>query len=160
MTRFAEHPLFDARKRTTPEAQAGPLGSSVPAPLNHHANHRAGTIGGLLILWPGHVTITTDLSIESYRAKVERVEETICPGFMDQRCQSATLRLQSGPDRGDAGPTVGAMVGLDPDIDPGDEIRVTEAPESPETAEPVMGTGYNFYDFERGKPMALLPCCS
>jgi hypothetical protein len=60
-----------------------------------------GTIGGLVILWPGHVTITTDLSVESYRANVERVEETICPGFMEQRCQHVTLRLQSGPDKGE-----------------------------------------------------------
>ena len=116
-----------------------------------------GTIAGLLILWPGHVTISTDLSVESYRARVERVEETICPGFMEQRCQSVTLRLQSGPDRGETVPLLlGALVGLDPDVDPGDEIRVTEAPEPPETGAPVMGTGYNFYDFERGKPMALL----
>jgi uncharacterized membrane protein len=116
-----------------------------------------GTIGGLVILWPGHVTITTDLSVESYRANVERVEETICPGFMEQRCQNVTLRLQSGPDKGEEAPLVlGAIGGLDPDVDPGDEIRVTRAPKRPDTGEPVVGTGYNFYDFERGKPLALL----
>jgi uncharacterized membrane protein len=116
-----------------------------------------GTIVGLMILWPGHVTITTDLSVESYRTKVERVEETICPGSMERRCRNVTLRLQSGPDRGETAPLLlGAIGGLDPDVDPGDQIRVTKAPKPPKTGEPVVGTGYNFYDFERGKPIALL----
>ena len=46
---------------------------------------------------------------------------------------------------------------LDPDLDPGDDILVTEAPAPPEgAAPPVAGTGYTLYDFQRRSPMLLL----
>ena len=46
--------------------------------------------------------------------------------------------------------------GFDPDVDPGDEVRVTKTPEPPPGAEPVTGTGYSFVDFERRGPMLWL----
>jgi hypothetical protein len=45
--------------------------------------------------------------------------------------------------------------GLDPDLDPGDDIRVTEAPEPPPGAEPA-GPAYSPYDFQRGTLMLVL----
>jgi uncharacterized membrane protein len=88
---------------------------------------------------------------------VLRVEETLCPGFGRQRCQLVTARLESGPDAGRRVQLqLGATGGLDPDLDPGDDIRVTEAAEPPPGSPPVTGTGYSFYDFERGRPMLVL----
>jgi uncharacterized membrane protein len=46
--------------------------------------------------------------------------------------------------------------GLDPDVDPGDDIRVAKAPEPPPGSEAVAGTGYTLYDFERRGPMLIL----
>ena len=84
------------------------------------------------------------------------VEETICPGFGQQRCQLATARLESGPDAGRRIRLQLGATGLDPDLDPGDEIRVAEAPEPPPGAPAVAGTGYTLADFERGTPMLVL----
>ena len=49
-----------------------------------------------------------------------------------------------------------AIRSLDPDLDPGDDIRVTEAPEPPPGQAPIAGPGYAFYDFQRGTPMLWL----
>jgi hypothetical protein len=46
--------------------------------------------------------------------------------------------------------------GLDPDLDPGDEIRVARGPDFSPGTEAVAGTGYAFNDFERRRPMLLL----
>ena len=67
-----------------------------------------------------------------------------------------TARLESGPRAGEAIQIQLAAGGLDPDVDPGDRIRVTEAPEPPPGAEAVTGTGWSLYDFERGRPMLIL----
>jgi hypothetical protein len=116
-----------------------------------------GTVAGLVVLWPGEVGIETELTVDGYRAEVERVVEGLCPGFTDQRCQHVTVRLRSGPDAGESAPLLlGATGGLEPDVDPGDDIKVTRAPEQPERTAPLAGTGYSFYDFERGRPMAVL----
>jgi uncharacterized membrane protein len=64
--------------------------------------------------------------------------------------------IETGPEKGkhitvqlDAG-------GLDPNVDPGDKIRVAKAPKPPKDAPAVAGTGYTLYDFERRGPMLLL----
>jgi uncharacterized membrane protein len=113
---------------------------------------------GLAVLWPGDVDsrLASGVAVESFAATVEEVEETLCPGFQEQRCQQARVRLEEGPDEGRAvGLSLGAG-GFDPDLDPGDQIRVAETPEPPPGAEPVAGTGYSFSDFQRGTPMLIL----
>jgi uncharacterized membrane protein len=115
------------------------------------------TAAGLAILWPGdpEAQIGAGIAVDTERAEVTEVEETICPGFGQQRCQTVTARLESGPDAGrDIRLQLGAT-GLDPDVDPGDGIKVAEAPEPPPGA-PVAGTGYTLVDFERGTPMLVL----
>jgi uncharacterized membrane protein len=68
-----------------------------------------------------------------------------------------TARLQSGPDAGRrVRLQLGATGGLDPDVDPGDGIKVAEAPEPPPGAPAVAGTGYSLVDFQRGTPMTVL----
>jgi uncharacterized membrane protein len=87
---------------------------------------------------------------------VTEVEEATCPGFAEQRCQTVTARLESGPDAGRRIQIQLGATGLDPDVDPGDAIKVAEAPEPPPGAPPVAGTGYTLVDFERGTPMLVL----
>jgi uncharacterized membrane protein len=116
------------------------------------------TVAGLALLWPGEVEsqVAQGISVESEKAKVERVDERFCAGFASQRCQFVAARIESGDESGkrvelqlDAG-------GFDPDVDPGDEIRVAKAPKPPEGAPAVAGTGYTLYDFERRQPMLIL----
>ena len=81
------------------------------------------------------------------------------------RARASVRRTASWPGSGSrAAPTPVASVRvalssgrLDPDLDPGDDILVTEAPAPPEgAAPPIAGTGYTLYDFQRGPPMLLL----
>ena len=119
----------------------------------------AGTVAGLAILWPGDskTRLEGGLVVDTQEAEVAEVTETTCPGLGNQRCQLVTAELTSG--RG-AGRRIqlqlSAIQGFDPDLDPGDDIRVTEAPEPPTGQEPVAGPAYSFYDFQRGTPMLLL----
>jgi uncharacterized membrane protein len=117
------------------------------------------TAVGLAILWPGdpEARIGGGIAVENHAAEVVEVEETFCPGFGNQRCQGVTARLESGPDAGRrVRLQLGAGGGLDPDLDPGDDIRVAEAAEPPPGSPPVAGLGYSFYDFERDRPLLVL----
>jgi uncharacterized membrane protein len=117
------------------------------------------TVAGLAVLWPGDAEpeLGAGVAVESYDAEVVEVEETLCPGFGQQRCQLATVRLDAGPDEGErVRLQLGATAGLDPDLDPGDDVRVAEAAEPPPGAPAVTGTGYTLYDFQRGTPMLVL----
>jgi uncharacterized membrane protein len=119
----------------------------------------AGTAAGLAILWPGdtETQIRGGLAVETQEAEVIEVRESTCPGLGNQRCQLVRARLTSGPDSGEEVELqLSAIQGLDPDLDPGDDIRVTEAPEPPPGQEAVAGPGYSFYDFQRGRPMLVL----
>ena len=116
------------------------------------------TLAGLAVLWPGEIDsqVAQGIAVDSERATVERVEEQVCAGLSGQDCQLVTARLESGERAGGAIQIQLAAGGLDPDVDPGDRIRVTEAPEPPPGAEAVTGTGWSLYDFERGRPMLIL----
>jgi hypothetical protein len=117
------------------------------------------TVVGLVVLWPGHVGTPLEggLNTTSESADVLEVQETACPGFEDRRCQLVTMRLTSGPDRGKkAHLRLGATGLIDPDVDPGDKIKVTETPDAPPGAAPLVGGEYALTDFERGRPMLVL----
>jgi uncharacterized membrane protein len=116
------------------------------------------TAAGLAILWPGdpEARIGAGIAVDTERAEVTEVEETVCPGFGEQRCQAVAARLETGPDAGRRVQLQLGATGLDPDVDPGDEIKVAEAPEPPPGSPPVAGTGYTLVDFERGMPMLVL----
>jgi uncharacterized membrane protein len=116
------------------------------------------TLAGLVLLWPGEVDsqIAQGIAVESEHATVERVEETVCAGISGQECQLATARIESGPETGKRVEIQLGGGGFDPDVDPGDDIRVAKAPEPPAGTEAVAGTGYTLYDFERRGPMLLL----
>ena len=116
------------------------------------------TLAGLVLLWPGEVDsqIAQGIAVETESATVERVEEGACAGFATQNCQLATARIESGPETGKSVEIQLGGGGLDPDVDPGDDIRVAKAPEPPPGSEAVAGTGYTLYDFERRGPMLIL----
>ena len=119
----------------------------------------AGTAIGLAILWPGHdrTQIHADLAVDSRKAEVDEVTETTCPGLGNQRCQLVTARLTDGRSAGKRIQLqLSAVGGLDPDLDPGDDIRVTRAPEPPAGQVAVAGPAWSFYDFQRGTPMLIL----
>jgi uncharacterized membrane protein len=116
------------------------------------------TVVGLVLLWPGDIEsqVAQGIAVDTEKASVDRVEENICAGFAGQECQLVKARLESGPDKGKRIEIQLGGGGLDPDVDPGDKIRVAEAPEPPPGAEAVAGTGYTLYDFERRGPMLIL----
>jgi uncharacterized membrane protein len=119
----------------------------------------AATAAGLAILWPGDSDsrIQGGLAVDSEAAEVVEVRETLCPGLGNQDCQLVTAELTSGPDAGESVELqLSAIQGFDPDLDPGDDIRVTKAPEPPPGQEAVAGPAYSFYDFQRGTPMLVL----
>lgn len=116
------------------------------------------TVVGLVVLWPGDVetTLAEGFAVDSQRAEVQRVEERLCPNFTQQTCQLVTVRLETGPDAGRDARLQLSASGLDPDLDPGDQIRVTKGPEARPGTEGVAGAGYTFNDFERRGPMLVL----
>ncbi len=116
------------------------------------------TVVGLVVLWPGDVEtqIAQGVAVETEPATVTKVVEGLCTGLSGQRCQLATAKIESGREEGkriqiqlDAG-------GFDPDVDPGDKIRVAKTPRPPKGTPSVAGTGYTLYDFERRGPMLIL----
>jgi uncharacterized membrane protein len=119
----------------------------------------AGTAAGLAILWPGktETRLQGSLAVDTTKAEVVEVTESTCPGLGNQRCQLVTARLAGGTDAGKRVELqLSAIQGFDPHLDPGDDIRVTEAPEPPPGQAAVAGPEYSFYDFQRGSPMLVL----
>jgi uncharacterized membrane protein len=117
------------------------------------------TVIGLVLLWPGDVSapLRGGLNTTSESAEVLDVEERFCPGFGDRPCQLVTMRLTSGPDKGrEAEMRLGATGLIDPDVDPGDDIKITETPDPPPGAAPLPGGEYALTDFQRGTPMFVL----
>jgi uncharacterized membrane protein len=116
------------------------------------------TLAGVVVLWPGDVEsgIAEGVLVDSERGTVERVEETVCPGLIGQDCKQVFVRLESGPESGELVQLQLGGQGFDPDVDPGDEVRVTKTPEPAPGAEPLAGTGYGFVDFERRGTMLWL----
>jgi uncharacterized membrane protein len=142
-----------------------------------------GTVIGLVALWPGDVEapLSEGLAAGTERAEVESVTYEACPPPQTGQCGEAEIRLDSGPD---AGETVTLPVGgiaLEPELEPGDQIRVTRsdpgpaeppdvgpairsekgaAPVPPRGAEPNLpapgGPTYTLSDFERRAPILWL----
>ena len=116
------------------------------------------TVAGLIVLWPGEVEsqVAQGISVDTEAANVDRVEEGFCAGFQSQQCQFVHARIESGPEKGKRIEIQLNAGGLDPDVDPGDKIRVAKTPKPPKNAPAVAGTGYTLYDFERRGPMLIL----
>jgi YibE/F-like protein len=143
-----------------------------------------GTIIGLVALWPGDVDapLAEGLAADTERAEVISVTYKACPAPQTGQCGEAQVGLETGPE---AGETVTLPVGggtLEPELEPGDEIRVARtepapveppasgeppaAPNRDEPAGPTAGTQpglpaqgdptYTLTDFERRAPILWL----
>ena len=116
------------------------------------------TVVGLIVLWPGSVEsrVAQGITTDNERAHVDSVTERVCAGFATQRCQFVHATIESGSEEGKRIVIQLSPEGVDPDVDPGDEIRVANTPKPPKGVPAVAGTGYTLYDFERRKPILIL----
>jgi uncharacterized membrane protein len=115
-----------------------------------------GTALALVLLWPGDVEpkLGAGIATKSERAKVERIEEFRCSGFATDRCRRATVRLESGADKGKTTKLELGVGGLNPDLGVGDVVRVAKNAVAP-GADPATA-GYTLTDFERRGSLLLL----
>jgi uncharacterized membrane protein len=123
------------------------------------------TAAGLLVLWPGdenEPALAGGLAAGTEQAEVLSATSGPCPPPQPGQCGEADVRLESGPDEGQ---TVTLTLGAElqqPELDPGDLIRVagvasTPLPGGETTATPTGGdAAYTFVDFERRSPMLWL----
>jgi uncharacterized membrane protein len=116
------------------------------------------TAVAMVALWPGHVQsrVAEGFATDSARADVTSVREGFCAGLASQTCQFVHATIRSGSESGKPITVQLDATGLDPDVDPGDKIRVAKAPKPPKGAPAVTGTGYSLYDFERRSPLLVL----
>lgn len=116
------------------------------------------TLAGVILLWPGDVEtqVAQGVAVETEPATVTKVEEGFCTGLSGQQCQLATATIEGGREEGNRIQIQLDAGGFDPDVDPGDKIRVAKTPEPPNSTPAVTGTSYRLYDFERRGSMLVL----
>jgi uncharacterized membrane protein len=126
------------------------------------------TVIGLVVLWPGEAEtqLVEGLGAETERAEVSAVETVPCPGVgapgavEGGECVRATIDLQSGADEGESATIELGSVEFAPEIDPGDEVRVTRNVAPPTTGDEAVGgpevPAYALSDFERRLPVLWL----
>jgi uncharacterized membrane protein len=126
------------------------------------------TVIGLVVLWPGEAEtqLVEGLGAETERAEVSAVETVPCPGVgapgavEGGECVRATIDLQSGADEGESATIELGSVEFAPELDPGDEVRVTRNVTPPTTGGEALGGSelatYALSDFERREPVLWL----
>jgi uncharacterized membrane protein len=113
---------------------------------------------GLAILWPSGEkpeVFLQGVPRDTERAKVVEIKDVGCPEGQVGTCGEITIRLESGDREGETGvisQTVPRELGLDPEISPGDDLRVVPPPGASEAETPT----YILAGFERGSPMLFL----
>ena len=109
------------------------------------------TVIGMAVLWPSHGTLqlrTPGIPSNTESAEVRSVHESLCQGVPGTTCRKVEIRLTSGPDDGAVTSfSFNAAPPLDPEIDPGDKLRVIKQ---------GSGLSYRLADFERRAPMLWL----
>lgn len=119
------------------------------------------TVIAMIALWPGsrQSILSEGITAPTKRAEIVSVTSAPCPPPQPGTCVSTTARLETGPDKG---VVVTLPIGsgpLLPDLESGDQIRVSKVV-VPEGAPAPQGQGpgpqYNFTDFERRIPMLWL----
>src|SRR5919106_962857 len=120
------------------------------------------TIVGLIALWPGDVDapVSEGLAADTERAEVTSVTYEACPPPQVGQCGEAEISLETGPDEGDGSTLVVGGTGVEPELVPGDEIRVARsesAGSEPPGAQPQAAPpAYTLADFERRAHMLWL----
>jgi hypothetical protein len=130
-----------------------------------------GTVVGLVALWPGDVDapVSEGLAADTERAEAQSVTYEECPPPQVGQCGEAEVSLETGPDSGQTATLIVGGTGLEPELEPGDEIRVvrseptpadleegTSAPAPPGTNPIPPGPSYTLVDFERRAPILWL----
>ena len=133
-----------------------------------------GTAIGLIVLWPGDVNapVSEGLAADTERAEVDSVTYEACPPPQTGQCGEAEISLQTGPDAGETTTLIVGGTELEPELEPGDQVRVARsepplvAPSDPSRdlpaspgAEPTASASdasYTLTDFERRTPMLWL----
>lgn len=120
---------------------------------------------GLAVLWPDQdkeLTLPGGGS-DTEQARVLASSDNPCPAPQPGRCAEAEVRLESGPDEGMPATLALGSSEQQPELDPGDRVRVAAAPptplpgaEAPVTADSEDNGAYTFVDFERRGPMLWL----
>jgi uncharacterized membrane protein len=110
---------------------------------------------GLIVLWPSGDAPELPgqrLPADTEGAVVERIVETRCAGLPQSTCRTVQIRLKSGVDKGRlASFELQAPAPLDPDLEVGDDIRVTK-----QGSAAGGELSYRLTDFERRSPMLWL----
>lgn len=110
-----------------------------------------GVLIGIAVLWPSRGTLTVrtpGVPSKTDSAEVQSVHDELCDGVEGTTCRTVGIRLTSGPDDGKSATfTLNAAPPLDPELDPGDKIRVIKQ---------GQGLSYRMADFERRAPMLWL----
>jgi uncharacterized membrane protein len=126
------------------------------------------TVIGLVVLWPGEAEteLVQGLGAETELAEVSSVETIPCPGIgapgavEGADCLRATIDLRSGVDEGESTTIELGSVEFAPELDPGDEVRVTRNVAPPTTEGEALGASevptYALSDFERRGPVLWL----
>jgi uncharacterized membrane protein len=115
------------------------------------------TVVGLVSLWPDgehRPAVAPALRAETVEASVERVLEVRCAQGQPGTCREVEIELREGPERGERSRLALSGGSLDPDLDPGDRVRVVRN-ELPAGA-PANVPPYSLVDFERRAPLLWL----
>lgn len=112
------------------------------------------TLVALVLLWPGGDSgseLDFGSRTETERAVIQKVELTECQVPIDNvTCRQATVRLESGPDRGNLVPIDVTSRSQDTVFGAGDRIKVAAMTDA------TGGTIYSIIDFERKSPLIVL----
>ena len=113
----------------------------------------AGTVIAIIALWPGDVDapVSEGLAGDTERATIDSVTYEACPPPQTGRCGTAEAQLEGGPDEGELTTLTLGGAGPEPELAPGDEVRVTRA-----EGGPTATATYTLADFERRGPMLWL----
>jgi uncharacterized membrane protein len=117
----------------------------------------AGTIIGLVTLWPEQRTFESPLSSvpDSLPATVVGLETVECTIAGLERCQEVMVELRGGPDDGSTQIFSLGQTADDPELGLGDRILVSPRPRGSAGAPGFEGR-YSFVDFDRGRPLLVL----
>jgi uncharacterized membrane protein len=117
----------------------------------------AGTVGGLVILWPGETPsaqVGGSLRAPTFDAEVVRVDAVRCQAPESRGgCERVRAKLLGGPDKGQTASFSSGEATSDPQFADGDRLRLARF-DSPEGA--PAGDPYSFSDFDRRAPMLWL----
>ncbi len=115
-------------------------------------------VAGLVVLWPGdpEATLNAGLSAPTESAEVKAVEFGPCPPPQPGLCGRATIEIEEDTGPSSEGSLALGGTLLDPDLEPGDKIRVQEVEIPAAAPGGEASTGYTFSDFERRSPMLWL----